>query len=290
LIAGFAQPLLSRWTGVGLPPFITFYPAVVAAALAGGPRVGVVTALASLAIAWWFFMGGLANLLSPSVYVPILIYLVTSNVLGWTVGSSRLALDSAVVGEQLRITAARESIHRTKNLLAVVQAIVCKIYREVGSREQYRDVLVSRLAALGNAQDVLIQRDWVDLPVGTLVNSALAPFLPNPGLILQAGPKILVPAKHMAGLCMALFELATNSMKYGALVEGRGKVVLSWRVDDGDAVLEWDEKSEARAGQREGFGVKLIRAALNDDAHSRVCYRQDAGGVYASFRWRDPRI
>ncbi len=291
LAAWLAQHLLSSWSGVGLPPFIGFYPAVVLGALAGGPRVGIATALASLAIAWWFFMQGFsAASFSPPIIVPSSIFLITSTFLGWTVGKARLALDRAKLREQMQTYATRESIHRTKNVLAVVQAMVRKVYREVGSMEEYRDVLTSRLVALGNAQDVLIQRDWIDLPVADLVSFALAPFLPNPGLAVRPGPAVTVPAKHVTGLCLALFELATNSMKYGALEDGRGPVLLTWQFDDGCARLEWNETTPVQTEKPEGSGSRLVRGAMSGEAGSTVRYHRTAHSISASFRWRVPSI
>jgi two-component sensor histidine kinase len=285
--AAIATPLLSDWVHVRLPPYILFYPVVVLVALVGGPRIGITYALATVGIAWWFYMEGTARLNSPGALTLSSIYLLTSSFLGWAVGHARLALDDAMLFDELRSNVLRESIHRTKNVLAVVQAIVRKVYREAASREEYRDILCSRLAALGAAQDALIKRDWTDLPISTLVSSALCPFLPNPGLAVIPGPNLLVPARYMTGLCMALFELATNSMKYGALREGKGPVTLSWRLDDSHAVLEWNEEAMTSDGKTDGFGVKLIRSALGGESVSDVRYCQEAGRICASFRWRD---
>jgi two-component sensor histidine kinase len=284
--AGAVKPFLSSWAGVQLP-FLTFYPAVVLAALAGGPTVGIVAAVASLTFALWFFMGDDSNISSSTVIALSSIYIVTSVLLAWAVGHARIVLDRAVNEHELRFYTARESIHRTKNVLAVVQAIVRKVYREVGSKDEYRDVLTSRLAALGTAQDVLIQRNWTDLPLLTLVESALAPFLPNPALVVKPSPNILVPARYMTGLCMALFELATNSMKYGALKEPQSRVILSWRIDGVDALLEWNEGTRVEEREAEGFGIKLIGAALGNDAGSSVKLSRDSEGIHVCFRWRD---
>jgi two-component sensor histidine kinase len=279
---GLAFPLLSHATGQALPPFITFYPAVVIAALAGGPRIGIAAAAASLAVAWWFFMD---DRISATAAAPAAIYLASSIFLGWTVGQARLALDRAVAAEQARANTARESVHRIKNLLAVVQALTRKVHREAATTDQFRAIMNSRLAALGSAQDILLQRDWKDLPLAQLVTSSLAPFLPNPGLMVRPGPATLVPARHATGLSMALFELATNAMKYGALSEGRGPVVLSWRHDDAHAVLAWDEETHSKPGEADGFGMKLIQAALDGDPDAGVSYRHQDGRLHASFRW-----
>jgi two-component sensor histidine kinase len=121
-----------------------------------------------------------------------------------------------------------------------------------------------------------------------LIDSALAPFLPNPGLMLRRGPEATIPAACVRGLSMALYELCTNAMKYGALSEGRGPVLLTWKVEGGLVVLDWEEKTATDPRHTDGFGATLIRVALAGDPEARVDYRVDPDGVHASFQWRAP--
>lgn len=272
--------LLEQFGGEPLPPFITFYPAVVLAALSGGPVIGIVCALATLAIAWLVFPS------SPSISFSAVIYACTSVFLGWVVGGTRLALDAAKASRTHQEYAARESVHRIKNLIAVFQAIIRKVHREVQTTEQYRNILSDRMHGLEIAQRILVEQEWQDAPLGSLIDSALAPFLPNPGLTLRRGPEVTIPAGCVRGLSMALYELCTNAMKYGALAEGRGPVLLTWKIEGGNVVLVWEEKTAAVSQHRVGFGATLIRVALDNEPESRVEYRVDPDGVYASFRWR----
>lgn len=287
LAASAAMPLLTAVAGEPLPAFITLYPAVVAAALAGGPRTGLAAAVAALLIAWWFFLPqhGSLSFAGRGEAISLATFLATSLLLGWTVGRARLVIDAARASEARRGEAARESVHRIKNLLAVVQAISSKVYREADTKERYRELLTHRLAALSVAQDVLVREDWQDASLDAVVESALAPFLPNPGLTVQRGPEAVVPADHVRELCMALYELSTNAMKYGALAEGRGPVVLSWRVEGGEVVLDWDEETTVGAQADDSFGTHLIRAAFAGDPKASVRYELGSTGVRARFRW-----
>jgi len=252
--ATLAKPLLDKLAGAPVPPYVTFYPAVVIIALCGGPLVGVVAAVVTLIIAWFLFLPvyGSFAVAGTGTTSSLEIYGATSTFLAWIVGQARLTLDDAVAIKSQREYAARESVHRIKNRLAVVQAIVSKVFREVETTEQYRDVLNARLAALNIAQDVLVKREWEDVPIDAVVDSSLAPFLPNPGLTVKRGPPATVPARCVSGLCMALYELSTNAMKYGALAGGRGPVVLTWRIEGRDAVLE-GLKRRLRRGPRRGL-------------------------------------
>lgn len=280
LVGAVLKPSLELLGGEPLPPYITFYPAVVIAALGGGPVIGVACALTTLVIAWFFFHS------IPSSLPAAIIYAFTSVFLGWVVGSARLAFDAAKVGRTHQEYAARESVHRIKNLIAVVQAIIRKVFREVETTEQYRDILSERLHGLEIAQGILVEQDWQDAPLGTLIDSALAPFLPNPGLTLRRGPEATIPAGCVRGLSMALYELCTNAMKYGALAEGRGPVLLSWKIENGNVVLDWEERTATDPRHSEGFGATLIRVALAGDPEARVEYQVDPDGVHASFQWR----
>lgn len=287
-LAALAKPPLDAAAGDPLPPFITFFPAVGLTALAGGWRVGVAAAAITLVLAWYFFVPDYFsfNLSGTRTPLTLAIYAVSSAFLGFVVGQARLALDDAVRAEAKRAEAARESVHRIKNLLAVVQALVAKISREVETTAEYRNVLSQRLVALDIAQGVLIRRDWSDVQVGDMIDQAMAPFLPNPGLTVLRGPNVVTPARYVPGLCMALYELCTNGMKYGRLGGGEGPATLAWRLEGDEVVIEWDEATAAHAGHGESFGTQLIRGALGREPNTRVDYAVEHDRVRAVFRWK----
>ncbi len=278
---------LDRAAGSPAPPFITYYPAVVAAALVGGPRIGLAAAAATLALAWLLFMRPFTDLPAeaPLRIATMAFYAGSVLFVGWAVGIARVSLDKARANELQRDQAARESVHRIKNLLAVVQALSSKISREVQTSEDYRTLLHARIAALDTAQSLLLRREWTEVDLGETLDAALAPFLPNPGLTLKRGPSVAIPARYVSGLCMALYELCTNAMKYGALREGRGPVTLSWTVEDNQVKLEWLEETPTAASREEGLGTRLIRLALSDERNTSVEYKLEPDRVYACFRW-----
>jgi two-component sensor histidine kinase len=280
---------LDEWAGEALPPYITFYPALVIASLCGGPRIGFLTAAATLLLAWYLWLPVQYSFIIAGARTPLTlgIYAVSSTMLAWVVGLARLTLDEVVANEAERSLSARESVHRIKNLIAVVQALAGKIAKEVTTPEQFKQVLAQRLDALGAAQNVLIKEDWSDVELDQLIRGALAPFLPNPGLKLQPGPTVNVPARYVNGLCLALYELSTNAMKYGALADGHGPVTLSWRCEEADCVLEWRETRRDGAApiENSGFGSMLVKSALSRDPNTRVDYEFTPNEVIAIFRW-----
>jgi two-component sensor histidine kinase len=291
-LAGILHGAFDSTAQEPLPPFITFYPAVVIASLCGGPRVGLAAAVITLLIAWYFWIPEYESFLivGAAMSMTVAIYAIAAVLLALIIGAARLSLDRVAESEAERGLAARESVHRIKNLIAVVQALASKIEREVTTPEEFRNLLTQRLAALDRAQNVLVREDWNDVDLGEVIDGALAPFLPNPGMKLTRGPDAIVPARYVSGLCLALYELSTNAMKYGALAGGRGPVNLSWRCENGACLLEWrEQRANAGAIENSGFGTLLIKSALSRDRDTRVDYEFTPSEVVAVFRWPTPQ-
>jgi two-component sensor histidine kinase len=282
------RPAIDAWAGEALPAFITFYPAVVIAALCGGPRVATLGAIAAVLLAWYFWIAPFNSFDIPDTRTGLTVGIFTFNslLLAWIVGIARLMLDSAAAGEAERALAARESVHRTKNVIAIVHALTSKIANEATTVDEFRQILSKRLAALSVAQNALVREDWNDVHLNGMIEDAIAPFLPNPGLTLERGPDVEVPARYVSGLCLALYELCTNAIKYGALANGKGPATLGWRTENNTCVLEWTETRHG-GGQVEnsGFGTMLIKTALSRDPNTRVDYEFTPTQVIAVFRW-----
>lgn len=170
---------------------------------------------------------------------------------------------------------AREYQHRVKNALAVAAALVKLSSREAETVAVFARSVVSRLSALSTAQDLLdIQADQVDLE--ELVERLLSPYRSaDPGSEAMAqGPRVTLRAGQVTPLCLIVHELATNSAKYGAFLNGDA-VAVSWsRQDDGGVVLIWSEVSPEAAGPAgSGFGTTLLATSA-----------RQLGGTFAMSR------
>lgn len=288
--------LLARWpldalAGTALPPFITLYPSIVIAAFAGGVRAGMAAMLLSAAAAWRLWIEPSAPWPPDAVKITtVSVFLFAGTITVIASGAARLLLDDVDAVEKERARAARESVHRIKNLLAVVQSIARKISADAKDVPEFRDRLEARLRALAVAQDVLVQRDWQDVDLTHLIQAALGPFLPNPRLELKLGPAARAPSNAVAGLSMALYELATNSMKYGALGSPGGFVRLTWTLNEDRCALEWREIGMERpaVGGSGGLGALLVRGALSGVAEASVIYDLGPDAVTCLFEWPLP--
>ena len=158
--------------------------------------------------------------------------------------------------------------HRIKNLLATVQAIARQTLK--GASAEEREAFIARLMALANAQDLLTLERWNRAAVREVVDRALRPFeAKHNARFLTKGPEdVWVDAQRASLLTMALHELATNAVKYGALSNGYGVVSLGWEVtgeEDAQSVrLTWRELGGPLVvpPERKGFGSFLIERAL----------------------------
>jgi two-component sensor histidine kinase len=136
--------------------------------------------------------------------------------------------------------------HRVKNTLATVQSIAMQTLRTAETAQDAKEALERRLLALSRAHDVLTRESWEGADLKDVVERALEPYQVHGESRLQvAGPHVRVTPRMSLALAMALHELATNAVKYGALSNRSGTVEVSWAVQDGAAppqlALRWQE-------------------------------------------------
>jgi two-component sensor histidine kinase len=161
--------------------------------------------------------------------------------------------------------------HRTKNLLAVIQAIAVRSLRGDGPLDQSRAAFLGRLGALGRSYESLHDSAWKGAKLGDLVRSELELFA---GRTTIDGVEVLLAPQAAQNFALALHELATNAAKYGALSKPGGEVAIGWSIrGDGNRLLRfhWREYGgpPVVAPQHDGFGASLLRATLGD---ARIAY------------------
>lgn len=177
---------------------------------------------------------------------------------------------------------AEELNHRISNLLATVQAIASQTLSKSETTAQARNALDDRLIALGRAHDLLIATAWRPLPIDRLVRESINAF-DDGSRFRIGGPPIRVTARHAISLALALHELSTNAIKYGALSVPEGRVAINWQMESGGFHLEWAESGgpEVKAPQRAGFGSRLLQHNLAAELGGQVSMEFATSG----FRW-----
>jgi PAS domain S-box-containing protein len=171
-----------------------------------------------------------------------------------------------------------EMSHRVKNTLAVVQAIARQTFKRTGTMEAGR-AFEGRLSALAATHDLLTRDSWDSAPLTRLAADALRADDARMARVTLSGPEVLLPPKQAVSLTLALHELFTNALKYGALSNDGGRVALTWQADGGALRLAWTEMGGPPVAPPEhrGFGSVLIERALarDCDATVRLEYPQD---------------
>lgn len=180
----------------------------------------------------------------------------------------------------------RELSHRVKNTLATVQSIVSQSLRDGGVDPTVATTIADRLQALATAHDVLTQQGWTSADIGEVVSATLAPFNSQVKRIAFGGPRVRLSARATTAIALALHELSTNAIKYGALANTTGRIRVNWELEDEHLVLSWTESDGPAVVKpsRRGFGTRLIDTALAGTTFGTVDMDFRPTGLRFTFR------
>ncbi|HEV2605209.1 MAG TPA: PAS domain S-box protein [Microvirga sp.] len=193
----------------------------------------------------------------------------------------RDATEQRRAGEHQRLLI-NELNHRVKNTLATVQSIASQTLRNADTAEGAREAIEDRLMALSRAHDVLTRENWEGANLHEIVAQAVAPYSSRGEDRLHLrGEPVRLPPRMALALAMALQELATNAVKYGALSNETGQVRIAWRDGDGRLHLTWTEQGgpPVKAPSRRGFGTRLIERSLASDLDGEVRIAFEPSGL-----------
>jgi two-component sensor histidine kinase len=160
--------------------------------------------------------------------------------------------------------------HRVKNTLTVLGAVATQTFRDVSSKADLEKYL-GRLAAFGRAHDLLTAANWASAPLQDVIRTALIPYRTGDSRFTVSGPPLVVKSRQALALSLAIHELATNALKYGALTVVSGHVSIAWTCEDQESeskfVFVWREFGGPPVSEPAGvgFGSRLISRVLQDD-------------------------
>jgi PAS domain S-box-containing protein len=173
--------------------------------------------------------------------------------------------------------------HRLKNLLTMVIGITSQTLRAAQNLDEGRDAVMSRLAAMGRAQDLLLADRDTGAELADVVRAAIEPFdnrklqrFSIANVPIELGPEAILP------LTLSLNELCTNAVKYGALSNKNGHVSIKSQIDEETQLftLSWTEAGGpiVQVPTRRGFGTRLL-GALATQLHGDVRVRYEPTGI-----------
>lgn len=180
----------------------------------------------------------------------------------------------------------RELTHRSKNLLAVIQAMARQSGRYAGSIDGFMTQFSARLQALAASHDLLVRESWHGASLRELIQSQLVRFNQRgPGQVTVEGPPVALKPEAAQNLGLAIHELASNAEQYGSLSlpEGRVTVTWNWRMTDKDKVLDLDWREElgpkVEPPEKKGFGSMVIERNLARSLDAEVVMNFDDDGL-----------
>jgi two-component sensor histidine kinase len=186
--------------------------------------------------------------------------------------------------------------HRVKNMLAVIQSIAAQSFRGEAASDEARRAFDSRLGALAAAHDLLTSRNWEAASLCQVVERAGGGCGAGEGRMRIEGEDLLLPPRTAVSIAMAIHELCTNAVKYGALSNDTGFVTVAWSVgragEEQRLRLSWTEEGgpPVRAPERRGFGSRMIERGLAAELGGAVELEFLPGGVRCVVDAPVPRI
>ena len=193
------------------------------------------------------------------------------NSTGRIVGASKIARDITQrrEAEARQALLTRELHHRTKNLFAVVQAVVSRSFAGKQTVAEAQTAVLQRLHALGQAHVRLVDREWQGVDLLEVAHSEIRPFSER---VTVTGPTLVLNPQAAQSFALALHELATNATKYGALSVPGGRVDIAWSVDESNGMFRfvWSEHGgpAVTAPSRKGFGSTVLEQVMAEHAEA----------------------
>lgn len=201
---------------------------------------------------------------------------------GEVVGASKIARDISdrKRNEQLQSLLIHELNHRTKNLLATIHTIARQTFSD--ARSETIDLFCDRVQALATSQELLTGSGWQGASLPEMVAAVLSPFAGEKSrIVITRMPDVHLSVRQTTALSLAMHELATNALKYGALTQPEGSVYMDGRFEDGYLTLSWREEGgpEVSPPQRTGFGTRLLSFALQHELGAEVQLEYNPQGL-----------
>jgi two-component sensor histidine kinase len=194
---------------------------------------------------------------------------------------------------------AGEMSHRVKNLLAIAAGLTEITSRSAASVEEMTGELTRRLTSLGRAHDLvrpLPGSQGKAALLGDLLSVLLSPYEDTgafAGRIRVAVPRMGVGESTAGTLAMIVHELATNSVKHGALSSPEGALDVIGRTDNEDVHIIWSESggpSVPHAPELTGFGSKMIKRSAISQLGGSLSYDWQPSGLVATLTVQKRRL
>jgi len=179
----------------------------------------------------------------------------------------------------------RELAHRSKNQMTVIAAMAKQTARNATSVSQFVAAFERRILGLARSTDLLLASGMVGVNLKDIITGQIEPFQPqDPERVTIEGPPIMVNTQASQIVGMAVHELATNAVKYGAFADEAGLLSVTWTLVGEDVDLNWRErvKTRRRRSTRTGFGTTVLNSMVGGSLGAQVTRTMHRDGI----EWR----
>ncbi|WP_308517659.1 sensor histidine kinase [Sphingomonas flavescens] len=252
---------------IGSDKFVLWLvPMILVLALTLGGSVALLALIVAIGVDWFVYVGepmtfaldrAEAVLIVGSLVDALLVILVCVVVRALAIRSAIAIEDHRVLSGELR--------HRIRNMLTVIGSIARQSFRPDAPVQDGWQKFDARLAALADVHGLASHGEAKPVALREMIDHALAPFdAPGAGRATVEGPDVMLQAEAVMPFRLAIHELATNALKYGAFSQPAGRLRVSWFDDAGQFEFHWTETGcqIASPPKRTGFGSRIIRQYL----------------------------
>jgi PAS domain S-box-containing protein len=178
--------------------------------------------------------------------------------------------------------------HRVKNTLAIVQSLAQQSFGKGKPADVARNAFEARLQALSTAHNLLTRKNWEEASLSDIIATAVGAAAGAAAeQVSLNGPEVILPPQTAVSVAMAVHELSTNALKYGALSVAEGSISVSWNVEANDAGgdprlhVQWKEAGGPAVVPPEGrgFGSRMIERGLASELQGTVELKFESDGV-----------
>ncbi len=205
---------------------------------------------------------------------------------GHIIGASKIARDITErkrFEKQLALLG-REAEHRSKNVLATVQAAVH--LTRADSVDEFKRIVGGRIQALASVNALFVQSSWTGAELRSLIKHELAAFSQDRKAQVHIdGPDLILEPDAAQAIAIAIHELTTNAAKYGALSSAKGFIKVAWSQSAGELIIHWIESGGPTVvtPSRRGFGTNIIERMIQDKLNGTVKYDWRDTGLFCTL-------
>jgi PAS domain S-box-containing protein len=156
----------------------------------------------------------------------------------------------------------RELSHRSKNLMTIMQSFAGQLMKFCDSLPEFQEKFTTRLQAMARMHDLLVASEWIGADIRTIVDGEVRAFIGSAtDRVEYIGSDMILNPGSAQNLSVAVHELATNAIKYGALADELGTIKIGWQPTEDNAILfTWLERPRYKVESpgRHGFGLHML--------------------------------